>query len=284
MNHSPGSLRVQHWTLTVVKLGVVVLALWWFVRSSESSTSAAPAAADGQQLYTTGCSSCHGVAGKGIVNSDGDVRGVDLTNAGAAQVYFQVSTGRMPLGDSNAPPVRKPAVYDDAQIAALVDYVAAFGDGPALPTVDLTDADLANGGVLYRENCQACHSASGGGGALSYGRSAPALDKAEPLEVAAAIRSGPAQMPVFGPDSIDQHALNDLVRYVEYLRDPDDRGGAPIGRTGPVPEGFVALTFGIGALLAAVAWIGTRSRIQRTGAAHAPAAPAEPPSEGDTRD
>jgi ubiquinol-cytochrome c reductase cytochrome c subunit len=71
-------------------------------------------------------------------------------------------------------------------------------------------------------------------------------------------------MPVFGPDVIDQQSLNDIARYVEYLRDPDDPGGAPIGRTGPVPEGFVALTLGTGALLAAVAWIGTRSRVRRT--------------------
>jgi ubiquinol-cytochrome c reductase cytochrome c subunit len=61
--------------------------------------------------------------------------------------------------------------------------------------------------------------------------------------------------------------LNNLVRYVEYLRDPDDPGGAAIGRTGPVPEGFVALTLGIGMLLASVAWIGTRSKIRRTRAA-----------------
>ena len=263
----------RHWSLTAAKVGVVVLALWWFGRSSETSTSAAPAPApaDGQQLYTTGCSSCHGVDGKGITTADGEVRGVDLTNAGEALVYFQVATGRMPLGDSNDPPVRKPPVYDEAQIAALVEYVGAFGgEGPPLPTIDISGASLAEGGVLYRENCQACHSASGSGGALSYGRSAPALDKAEPLDVATAVRSGPGQMPVFGPESIDQQALDDLVRYVEYLRDPDDPGGAALGRTGPVPEGFVALTLGIGMLLAAAAWIGTRSRIRRAGAAAGP--------------
>ncbi|MEO6123625.1 MAG: c-type cytochrome [Ilumatobacteraceae bacterium] len=281
--HRP-RLRSGHWTLTVAKIAVVFAAGWWFAGSSATSTRAAPVPVDGQRLYTTGCSSCHGVDGKGIVNDNGDVRGVDLTNAGAALVYFQVSTGRMPLGDSNGPPVRKPTVYDDDQIAAIVEYVAAFGDGPALPTVDIAGADLAQGGVLYRESCQACHSASGAGGALSYGRSAPALDKSEPLQVASAVRAGPGQMPVFGPESIDQASLNDLVKYVEYLRDPDDPGGAPIGRTGPVPEGFVALTLGIGALLAAVAWIGTRSPIRgiRTARATAGSANDESRASGDT--
>jgi ubiquinol-cytochrome c reductase cytochrome c subunit len=50
---------------------------------------------------------------------------------------------------------------------------------------------------------------------------------------------------------------------VQYLRRPADPGGAPIGRTGPVPEGFVALTLGIGLLLGAVAWIGTRCPVRR---------------------
>ena len=267
------ALRHRHRPLTAAKVGFAVLALWLFARPADAAPSApaagssvvaeTPQDVDGQALFVTGCSSCHGVDGHGIVTPDGSVRGPDITQAGAALVYFQVATGRMPLGDSNAPPVRKRPVYDAAQIDALVEYVASFGEGPPLPTVDIEGADLAAGGEVYRENCQACHSASGAGGALSYGLSAPALDKAEPLEVAAAVRSGPNQMPVFGPESIDQQALDDLTLYVQYLRDPDDPGGAPIGRTGPVPEGFVALTLGIGAMLAATAWIGTRSRTRR---------------------
>jgi len=252
--------RSSYRSLTVAQVAIVALALGWFVKVADATPDPQP---DGQQLYVTGCSSCHGVDGHGVTTTDGHVRGVDLTEAGAAGAYFQLSTGRMPLADSSAPPVRKPPVYNDDQIAALVGYVAAFGDGPPLPTVDLDGADLAAGGELYRSNCQACHSASGAGGALSYGEAAPALDKSEPLQVGAAIRSGPGQMPVFGPDVIDQQSLNDIASYVEYLRDPDDPGGAPIGRTGPVPEGFVALTLGTGMLLAAVAWIGTRSRARR---------------------
>jgi ubiquinol-cytochrome c reductase cytochrome c subunit len=70
-------------------------------------------------------------------------------------------------------------------------------------------------------------------------------------------------MPVFGPETLDDDDLNDLVRYVEYLDDPADPGGLPIGRTGPIPEGFVAWLVGMGALLALVAWIGTRSPARR---------------------
>ena len=167
----------------------------------------------------------------------------------------------MPLGNSDGPPERKRPAYDDAEIAALVAYVGSLGDGPELPEVDIDDADLAEGGELFLASCAACHSASGAGGALSYGQSAPGLGQAEPLEVATALRSGPGEMPVFGPEELDQEELDAVTRYVQYLRDPDDRGGLAIGRIGPVPEGFVALTFGIGVLIAAVAWIGTRSPI-----------------------
>jgi ubiquinol-cytochrome c reductase cytochrome c subunit len=125
--------------------------------------------------------------------------------------------------------------------------------------VDLTNADVAQGGELFRANCAPCHSASGAGGALSYGRAAPSLGAAKPEEVAAAVRSGPSQMPVFDQSGLSQSELDDVVAYVGYLRAPEDPGGLPIGRIGPVPEGFVAWFFGAGALLAIVAWIGTRA-------------------------
>jgi ubiquinol-cytochrome c reductase cytochrome c subunit len=169
----------------------------------------------------------------------------------------------MPLANSDDQPVRKRPAYDDASIAALVAYVGSLGHGPALPVVDTDGADLAAGGAQLRANCAPCHSASGAGGALSYGRAAPQLHEATPLQVGAAVRSGPGQMPVFGPEVLSGAQVDEIARYVEYLRSPDDRGGLPIGRTGPVPEGFVAWTLGVGALLAAVAWIGTHEPLRR---------------------
>jgi ubiquinol-cytochrome c reductase cytochrome c subunit len=90
--------------------------------------------------------------------------------------------------------------------------------------------------------------------------------------VAAAVRVGPGQMPVFGEETIDDDELDDLAAFVEYLRSPEDPGGLPIGRTGPIPEGFVAWLIGMVALVALVMWIGTRSPIRR---AHADVQPDE---------
>jgi ubiquinol-cytochrome c reductase cytochrome c subunit len=219
--------------------------------------------AAGREQYETGCSSCHGPDGRGVVAPDGSARGPSLENSGEAAAYYYLSTGRMPLANSEEQPQRKEPAYDEDEIAALVAYVGSLGDGPAVPDVDTSEADLAQGGVLYRANCQACHSASGSGGALSYGRAAPGLADATPTQVGAAVRVGPGQMPVFGPETISAEELNDLAAYVEYLRSPDDPGGLPIGRTGPIPEGFVAWLIGMVALLALVAWIGTRLPIRR---------------------
>jgi ubiquinol-cytochrome c reductase cytochrome c subunit len=257
----PPRSRVPH--LLALACPVVVAVAFTPVLSSQQEESD-ELLARGEELYQTGCISCHGPEGEGRDRSQGEAFGPSLQGSGAAAAYYYLSTGRMPLANSEEQPVRKDPAYNDEQIEALVAYVASLGDGPALPEVDTSDADLAAGGSVFRANCQPCHSASGSGGALSYGRSAPSLAPATPTEVAAAVRSGPGQMPVFGPDTLSPEELNDLVAYVEYLRNPEDPGGIPIGRTGPIPEGFVAWLVGMVALLAFVAWIGTRVATRRT--------------------
>ena len=228
----------------------------------QPATARGDPVARGHQLYLTGCVSCHGVDGRGVRAPDGP-RGPSLRDSGEAAAYYYLSTGRMPLASSEEQPGRKEPAYAPADIDALVAYVASISRGPRLPVLHWQRADLAAGGELYRANCQACHSASGSGGALSYGRAAPRLHPAEPEQVAAAVRTGPGQMPVFGPREISAQELDELVRYVRYLRHPADPGGLPIGRIGPIPEGFVAWSIGMVALLGLVAWIGTRSPITR---------------------
>lgn len=141
-----------------------------------------------------------------------------------------------------------------------MSYVASLGDGPPVPEVDPARGDLARGGVLYRANCAPCHNAAGIGGALTFGASAPPLGPASATVVASAMRTGPGQMPVFGPEVFDDDDVNDIVRYVRYLQSPADPGGAPLGRAGPIPEGFVAWVFGMGLVVLATLWIGTRVR------------------------
>ncbi|MGH9245663.1 MAG: cytochrome bc1 complex diheme cytochrome c subunit [Acidimicrobiales bacterium] len=220
----------------------------------------------GRGIFLTHCSSCHGSDGAGVTESDGTVRGPDVRHSGTAAAYYYLSTGRMPLGDPAEQPRRKRAAFSDEEIDALVAYIDSLGVGPDLPRVEIAQDDLAEGGELFRANCAPCHSAAGVGGALSYGRAAPALTESEPLQVAAAMRSGPGEMPVFGEEFTDAD-VDAIVAYVQYLRGPEDPGGVPIGRVGPIPEGFVAWALGMGLLLLAVGWIGTRAPVRRRRAA-----------------
>ncbi len=118
--------------------------------------------------------------------------------------------------------------------------------------------DLSEGGELYRSGCAACHAATGIGGALSFRDNAPPLNSYTALEVAAAIRGGPGEMPFFGPNTLNDEELEQIVTYVLYLQQPDDLGGAPIGRVGPVMEGLIAWLVGMSALILGLMWIGDR--------------------------
>ena len=209
--------------------------------------------AEGRELFLTGCSGCHGIEGQGVED-----RGPSLENAGQAAAYYYLTTGRMPLANPREVPRRKDPAYADAEIEALVAYVATLApEGAEVPEVQ-DDGDLAEGGELYRESCAPCHSAGGIGGALSYGRAAPTVHSAEPLQIGAAVRAGPGQMPRFGQDVLTNAELDDIVRYVGYIGSPENPGGAALGQAGPIPEGFVAWVFGAGTLLLAAVWIGTR--------------------------
>lgn len=207
----------------------------------------------GRRLYTTGCSSCHGV------DARGSTQGPSLQGVGAAAVDFWVSTGRMPLKTERSQAVRKPPAFDREQTDAIVAYVTSLAPGgPAIPELDLGRADLVEGGELYRANCAACHGAAAIGGALASGRHAPALRPATARQVAEAIRTGPSTMPNFGPDTFTDEQVTDIVAYVESLDDPEDDGGFGLGHAGPIPEGFVGWLVGLGALLLACYWIGER--------------------------
>ena len=246
-------------TASVVALA---LSLWPVAGSPATAHERAVPAAEpeeaGRQLYVTGCSSCHGLDGKGTD------RGPTLERAGAGSAYYYLSTGRMPLADDRQPRRKEPA-YSPEQIELLTAYVASLGEGPPVPEVDPNEGELAHGGVLFRANCAACHSAAGIGGALSYGGSAPSLHPSEPRQIAAAIRVGPGNMPAFGPEVFDDKEVASLVRYTRFLREAPNPDGARLGGAGPIPEGFVGWLFGLGALVAATVWIGTgRPRRRRS--------------------
>jgi ubiquinol-cytochrome c reductase cytochrome c subunit len=231
---------------------------------------------DARAIFLRDCAACHGADGRGTV------RGPDLAGVGRGFADYELTTGRMPLlglpaQDPNhtkvlrqipgvafmaSPPVlptrRAAPAYPPDVIAALDDYVGSFGiGGPDIPNVELVGADLARGGEIFRLDCAACHQWAGEGGAL-LNRVAPDLHRATPVQIAEAVRSGPGQMPAFGPSAISVSDLNNLLAYVRYLDHPRDRGGNGLWHLGPFAEGAIALILGVGVLLLVTGWIGER--------------------------
>jgi ubiquinol-cytochrome c reductase cytochrome c subunit len=223
--------------------------------AADDSTGTASTAVDaGRDIYTRSCITCHGSNLQGVQD-----RGPSLIGVGEAAVFFQVHTGRMPLVRQEAQAPERAPVFSPEEIEQLMAYVQANGGGPTLPSGDLRDGDLAEGGELFRLNCAQCHNFTGEGGALSSGKRAPSLLEADDLTIYAAMLSGPENMPVFGDNQLTPDEKRAIINYVQTVKTQADPGGAGIGRVGPVAEGLIMWTVGIGSLLFGIFWMGTKA-------------------------
>lgn len=227
------------------------------VLAASAMSAGARAAVDpltrGRTLFVQSCSSCHGLAARGVAG-----RGPSLVGVGASAADFEISTGRMPLAAPTDEPQRTTPRFGPEDVAALVAYVGSLG-GPPVPRVDPAHGDLAAGFRAFTLDCAGCHQSLGRGGTVTGGV-APSLVSATPTQVAEAIRLGPYLMPPFSRRAIDTATLNAIVRYVQYAKNPPNEGGFGLGNIGPIPEGLVAwLVAGAGLLLIA-RLIGERTR------------------------
>jgi len=247
------SFAVLVGALTTVGGGYALLA------PSSGADNAAVSSADiekGRQFFQVSCISCHGANLQGVTG-----RGPSLIGTGSAATYFQVSTGRMPATGQGANNLRKTARFTEEESRWLAAYVDSVGGGPSIPEGDLRvgDAQMAEGGDLFRLNCASCHNASGGGGALSAGKVAPGLGKATDVQIYTAMLSGPENMPVFSDNQITPEQKRAIITYIQNLKASKDPGGAGMARIGPVSEGLVIWTVGLGVLIMAILWIGRKA-------------------------
>jgi ubiquinol-cytochrome c reductase cytochrome c subunit len=212
--------------------------------------------APGQALFAANCSSCHGPEALGTQ------RAPNLQGLGAGTVDFWVGTGRMPLADSSVQATRKPPRFDRLETLKIAAWVQSLtpGEGVPVPVVNANGADLEAGGTLFTLNCAACHTITGAGDALMDGAYAPSLHLATLPQIVEAIRSGPGNMPHFGPGNITNTEARDIAAYVHgVIQHPSDPGGVGLGGIGPVGEGFVGLLLGVGVLMLVCFWIGDRT-------------------------
>ena len=216
----------------------------------------------GQELFETACITCHGANLQGV-----DGRGPSLVGVGEAAVYFQVSSGRMPMIRNEAQAMRKHPVFDEAQTDALGAYVQSVGGGPLVPRdangqiadASLLGSNVARGGDLYRLNCASCHNFTGRGGALSSGKYAPGLDPATPAQIYTAMLTGPQNMPKFSDRQLSPEEKKDIIAYVRSSSETMNPGGYGLGGFGPASEGMAIFIIGMVAAIAVALWIGARA-------------------------
>ncbi len=229
------------------------------------STSRLPVSTESQQasditpgrtLFEQNCASCHGPGAQGSAVAP------NLVGLGAGTVDLWVSTGLMPLTNPTAQPLPKPSRFTRAQSRQIAAFVASLSvaNGPGILNVDTKTASLSQGMSLFVLNCASCHTITGSGDALASGAYALSLHSVDSTQVAEAVRTGPGNMPRFGPGNITDQQLADIAAYIHGpIQHPDNRGGLGLGGIGPVAEGFVALLFGVGGLMAVAYWLGDRS-------------------------
>lgn len=213
---------------------------------------------EGQQIYNNTCITCHGPNLEGV-----EGRGPSLVGIGAAAVYFQTESGRMPAVQQGAQMDEKPRVLTPQEIDKLMAFVQSRGGGPVLPNEhgeELRGKNPARGGELFRLNCSSCHSFTGRGGALSSGKSAPDLDGSTEEEIYSAMLSGPESMPKFSDRQLTPEEKKDIIAFVKSVTDgKNNPGGNPIGGLGPQSEGLIAFIVGMAALLGITLWIGAKA-------------------------
>jgi ubiquinol-cytochrome c reductase cytochrome c subunit len=218
----------------------------------------------GSALYAANCSTCHGIAGRGIYTKSGrggssnvHGQGPRLQGVGALAADFYLRTGYMPLGHPSEQPKRGKVFFNERELRALITYVASLGNGPPIPTPHPERGNLRQGMELFTSHCAGCHQIVAQGG-VATGARVPPLDEATATQVAEAVRIGPYLMPRFSEKQITPAQLDSLVRYVLFTHHPPDRGGWGIGNLGPFPEGMVTWLLAAIVLIATCMAIGKR--------------------------
>ncbi|MEY2743525.1 MAG: hypothetical protein RL310_434, partial [Actinomycetota bacterium] len=122
------------------------------------------------------------------------------------------------------------------------------------------DGNTAEGGELFRNNCAMCHNFAGQGGALTQGKYAPSVMGVEPRHIYEAMITGPQAMPVFSDKIITPEEKLSIIKWIKAAENEPNLGGAALGRVGPVTEGLLIWTFGLGLLIGIAVWLTAKAR------------------------
>jgi len=191
----------------------------------------------------TRCAKCHGALGEGVSG---------VTGIGGPNIQAEHNPGMvmlaMEVGPSHMPSFAHLLSLD--QMHAVAAFVTQ-----KIAVIPLGGGDLGDGAHLFFRYCSPCHHPALRGGALVFnGINAPDLSTKSAALVAGAIRWGPGPMPSFPLSVFSNQQLDSIVKYVEFVQQAPNPGGSPLGRTGPVGEGFAAWMI-VFSLLFITVWI-----------------------------
>ena len=249
-------------------LGLVVVALLYgsLTRQGGTAQASAPPASQqditaGKDLFDANCSSCHGL------DAQGTSQAPSLVGAGAAAVYFQMSTGRMPAKEVGAENGRGPVKFTEQQIYEIADYVASLGGGPAIPTAEQVSTD----GSEHRSRVKPVP-----GQLRAVPRLCRRRRRAHLRQVRTAADPVHADADLYGDADRARGDAGVLRRRAQPVRpsatssptSPRRRvepnpGGFSLGRIGPVTEGLVIWLGGLGFLVLIALWITAKRRDPR---------------------
>ena len=135
------------------------------------------------------------------------------------------------LARPDRPVQRGRPIFDDAEIKALVDYAASFGQGPAIPErpgLERVRSRRRDGPPTPRLARRAMERAPAATRSVAA-RSLRRCSTPPPTQVGEAIRTGPGAMPAFDEHQIPDDQFENIAAYLAFLRDEAAPGG-PAGR------------------------------------------------------
>jgi ubiquinol-cytochrome c reductase cytochrome c subunit len=244
--------------LLLAGVGYAVITQTGSAGATAPNVAASAQVSQGRAIFLEECATCHGQFAQGTPGVAPSLIGV-----GAAAVDFQLTTGRMPAKDTGPEQPRKPPQLTPSQIKAVVAYISSLGGGPPIPTqaeVSTKGANPGFGQQLFVASCAQCHNFQGAGGALTYGKYAPTLNKSTPTQIWEAMLTGPEAMPVFNNTTITPQQKRDIIAYITQTRAEPNPGGFSLGRIGPVTEGLVVFLGLLLFMVFAALWITAKHR------------------------
>ena len=193
---------------------------------------------------TTPASRCHGANLQGVQD-----RGPSLIGVGEAAVYFQVSTGRMPLARQEAQAQRKPPLpqFDpETEEGAGQPRRARRVHPGQRRRPDAPDARRPRCAAPTRPAAASCSGSTARPATTSPAAAARcprassrrAWTRPPRRQIYTAMLTGPQNMPKFSDRQLTPEEKQDIIAYVKSVSgDNNNPGGNALGGIGPVSEG-----------------------------------------------